>query len=113
MEFLLNEGANPNSPAQVNNDGSIVTIFDFALAKAKQSGNYEIPKILIKYGAEYGNLDEAIDCPEEIKVEINKNKNTKKFFDGDISVDLKDINEAPPIKLCLIPLLINQEIEHF
>lgn len=100
MEFLLNEGANPNSSAQVNNDGSIVTIFDFALAKAKQSGNYEIPKILIKYGAEYGNLDEEINCPEEIRGEINKNKNTKSFFDGDISVDLRNINEIFLKKLC-------------
>jgi hypothetical protein len=100
MEFFLNEGANPNSPAQVNNDGSIVTIFDFALAKAKQSGNYEIPKILIKYGAEYGNLDEDINCPEEIRGEINKNKNTKSFFDGDIPVDLKDINKRFLKKLC-------------
>ena len=100
MEFLLNKGANPNSAAQVNNDGSTVTIFDFALAKARQSTNYEIPKILIQHWADYGNLDDDISCPEEIKTEINKIKNAKRFFDGDISVDLKDINERFLKKLC-------------
>jgi hypothetical protein len=100
MEFLLKEGANPNSVAQVNNDGSTVTIFDFALAKARQSGNYEIPKILILHCADYGNFDEDINCPEDIKAEINKIKNAKRFFDGDISVDLNDINERFLKKLC-------------
>lgn len=100
MEFLLNKGANPNSAAQVNNDGSTFTIFNFALIKAKSSGNYEIPKILIQHWADYGNLDKDINCPAEIKDEINKIKNAKRFFDGDISVDLKDINERFLKKLC-------------
>ena len=100
MEFILNKGANPNSAAQVNNDGSTVAIFDFALAIARDSGFFGILKILIQHCADYGNLDEDINCPEEIKAEINKNKNTKKFFDGDISVDLKDINERFLKKLC-------------